>query len=115
MRVIGTIQLTLDFNNVTVPVTFCVLDHLYHDVILGMNYLKQTNANIYIPSKVVTLYDGLVGVNLTRPEDIVLRYLVEILYANSFGSSDMWEVAKPETGSRFVTLWTPSCKINKTS
>ena len=32
MHVIGTIQLTLGFNRLTVPVTFCVLDHLHHDV-----------------------------------------------------------------------------------
>ena len=40
MRVIGTIQLTLDFNYLTVPVSFCVLDHLHHDVILGMDFFK---------------------------------------------------------------------------
>ena len=40
---------------------------------------------------------------------------IEIWYADSFGPSDMWEVSKPETGSRFVTLWPPSCKINMTS
>ena len=27
----------------------------------------------------------------------------------------MWEVAKPETGSRFATLWSPFFKINMTS
>ena len=44
-----------------------------------------------------------------------LRYLVEIWYADSLGPSDIWEVAKPETGSRFVTPWPPFCKINMTS
>ena len=40
MRVIDTIQLTLDFNNLTVPVSFCVLDHLHHDIILGMDFFE---------------------------------------------------------------------------
>ena len=54
-----------------------------------------------------------------KPEVVISRPRIEIsgrnLYADSLGPSDMCEVAKPETGRRFATLWPPSCKINMTS
>jgi len=79
MHVIRTIQLTWDFDNLIVPVTFCVSEQLHRSVILGLDFLTLTKRNIDIPSKVVTLYDSLVGMNLTRPADIVL-YTVDAVF-----------------------------------
>ena len=110
MRVIGTIQLTLDFNNLTLPVSFCVLDHLHHDIILGMDFLKQTNANIDIPSKVVTLYDGLVGVNLTRPADVVLRTVDAVLIPPR--SEALIPVSVPPCYGSVLSIIEPSIKLS---
>ena len=110
MRVIGTIQLTLDFNNLTVPITFCVLDHLHHDIILGMDFLKQTNANIDIPSKVVTLYDGLVGVNLTRPADVILRTVDAVLIPPR--SEALIPVSVPPYCGSVLSIIEPSIKLS---
>ena len=50
---------------------------------------------------------------------VISRPWIEVcgrnLGADSFGPSDMRELAKPETGSKFVTPLPPSCKINMTS
>ena len=110
VHVVGTIQFTLDFNNLTVPVTFCVLEHLHHDIILGMNFFKQTNANIDIPSKVVTLYDGLVGVNLTRPADIVLRTVDAVLIPPR--SEALIPVSAPPHYGSVLSIIEPSVKLS---
>jgi len=54
MLVVGILQLTLDIHNLMIPVTFCVVNYLMHDMILGMDFLSQTNAKIDIPSRVLT-------------------------------------------------------------
>jgi len=46
MKVLGTVELTLDIQEVQIPVAFCVLSCLQHDVILGIKFLNQTKAKI---------------------------------------------------------------------
>ena len=44
-----------------------------HEVILGLDCLTQTEANIDFSSRVLTLSDDLVGENLTKLSDVVLK------------------------------------------
>jgi len=46
MHVIGTVNLTLDIQDFQIPVTFCVLQHLQFNIILGIQFLTHTKANI---------------------------------------------------------------------
>jgi len=46
MKIIGTVELTLDTQEVQIPVTFCVLSYLQQDMILGIAFLNETKAYI---------------------------------------------------------------------
>jgi len=73
MHVFGTIQLTLDIQDFQIPITFCVLSRLQFDIILRVDFLRQTKANIDVESQILTLYDDLVGTNLLSDSDTILR------------------------------------------
>ena len=73
MKVLGTVELTLDIQEVQIPVTFCVLSCLQHDMILGINFLDETKANINMDSHILTLYNDLVGINLISDTDVIVR------------------------------------------
>ena len=73
MKVLGTVELTLDIQEVQIPVTFCVLSCLQHDMILGITFLNETKANIDKESHVLTLYNDLLGVNLISDKDVIVR------------------------------------------
>jgi len=73
MNVLGTVQLTLDIQEFQIPLTFCVLPRLQNDVILGIDFLRQTKANIDMHSQILTLYDDLVGINLLNNSDTIVR------------------------------------------
>jgi len=62
MKVLGTVELTLDIQEVQIPVTFCVLSCLQHDMIIGITFLNETKANIDMESHVLTLYNDMVGI-----------------------------------------------------
>jgi len=46
MKVNGTILLTLNIHGLLVPFTFYVLEHLSHNLIIGVDFLTRTKANI---------------------------------------------------------------------
>ena len=73
LKVIGTIYLTINIEDLLLPATFQVIDRLNYDALLGMQFLSDTNANIDIPSKTLTLYDGLVDTKLMKSSDTLLR------------------------------------------
>ena len=73
MKVLGTVELTLDIQEVHISVTFCVLSCLLHDVILGIKFLNETKANIDLESHVLTLYNDLVGINLISDNEVIVR------------------------------------------
>jgi len=73
LTVKGSIQLTLNVHGLMIPTSFQVLQFLNHDMILGMDFLTKTQANIDVPSGIITLYDGLVGANLVNPNEALLR------------------------------------------
>ena len=79
MKVIGCIQLSLNFNGVIVPFDFYVLPDLYQDMIIGMNFLSDVKAHINFPLRILTLYDGLVSLNLVRSNDGLVRTTDAIL------------------------------------
>ena len=56
-----------------IPTTFQVIKSLNHDIILGMTFLTNTQANIDLAKGEITIYDGLVGANLVNPEENLLR------------------------------------------
>jgi len=72
VKVLDTIELTLDIQEVQIPVTFCVLSCLQHDMIIGI-FLTETKANIDMESHVLTLYNDLVGINLISDRDVIVR------------------------------------------
>ena len=73
LMVAGTIQLTINIHGLMIPTTFQVIKSLNHDIILGMAFLTNTQANIDLAKGEITLYDGLVGANLVNPEENLLR------------------------------------------
>jgi len=73
LMVAGTIQLTINIHGLMIPTTFQVIKSLNHDIILGMTFLTNTQANIDLAKGEITLYDGLVGANLVNPEENLLR------------------------------------------
>jgi len=73
LTVAGTIQLTINIHGLMIPTTFQVIKSLSHDIILGMTFLTNTQANIDLAKGEITLYDGLVGANLVNPEENLLR------------------------------------------
>jgi len=73
MKVLGTVELTLDIQEVQIPVTFCVLSCLQHDMIIGITFLNETKANIDMESHVLTLYNDMVGINLISDRDVIVR------------------------------------------
>jgi len=73
VKVLDTIELTLDIQEVQINVTFCVLSCLQHDMIIGITFLTKTKANIDMESHVLTLYNDLVGINLISDRDVIVR------------------------------------------
>ena len=46
LTVAGTVQLTINIHGLMIPTTFQVIKSLNHDIILGMTFLTNTQANI---------------------------------------------------------------------
>jgi len=72
MKVLGTVELTLDIQEVQIPVTFCVLSCLQHEMILEITFLNDTKANIDMESHILTLYNDLVGITRSHGSARVL-------------------------------------------
>jgi len=79
MKVCGTILLSINIQGLIVPFTFHVLERLTHSLILGINFLSQTKANIDMATRTVTFYDDLVGLNITKSNETLLRTIDAVL------------------------------------
>jgi len=79
MKVFGTILLFIKIQGLIVPFTFYVLEHLTHNLILEINFLSHTKANIDMASRSVTFYDDLVGLSLTNTNETLLRTVDAVL------------------------------------
>ena len=60
--------LSVNIQGLIVPFMFHVLEHLTHNLILGINFLTHTKANIDMASRSVTFYDD----DDDRDEDVCL-------------------------------------------
>jgi len=56
-----------------VPFTFYVLEHLNHNLIMGVDFLTRTKVNIDMATGVITFYDDLVGLNMTKYDETLVR------------------------------------------
>jgi len=85
-----------------IPVIFCLVPHLQFDVILGVDFFRQTEAKIDMESQIVTLYNDLVGTNLSNDTDIILRMIDAVLIGptTKIGSSNF--------GDSTTSIWTRS-------
>jgi len=54
MKVCGTILLSINIKGLIVPFTFHVLERLTHHLILGIDFLSQTKADIDMATRTVT-------------------------------------------------------------
>jgi len=79
MHVIGTVNLTLDIQDFQIPVTFCVLPYLQFNIILGIQFLTQTKANIDTKCQTLTFYNDLAGTSLSNKSDTLVRSTEAIL------------------------------------
>ena len=111
MRVLGTIQLTLDIQDLGIPVTFSVLPCLQFDVILGINFLQQTKANIDMQSQILTLYSDLVATNLLSDSDTIVRTTEAVLIPPK--SECLIPVVIPPDFGTGLAIIEPSVKLHK--
>ena len=58
--IVGTTYIDVKISGYVINTLFYVVRGLSQQVILGMNFLSQTNANIRIADKVLDLFDGLI-------------------------------------------------------
>lgn len=59
MPVIGQIDVSININGLIVPHTFIVLPSLFHDCLLGSDFLTQSRATVDFCSRNVIFFDGL--------------------------------------------------------
>jgi len=107
MKVLGTVELTLD---IQIPVTFCVLSCLQHDMILGITFLNETKANTDMESHVLTLYNDLVGINLISDKDVIVRTTDAVLIPPS--SEALIPVLIPPQFGTGLSIIEPSIKLH---
>jgi hypothetical protein len=69
IRSLGTVEVQLAIQGLVIPCTMHVLQSLSHQVLLGQDFLKSSNAIINCGSRYITLFDGLVSAVLTRYND----------------------------------------------
>jgi len=110
MKVLGTVELTLYIQEVQIPVTFCVLSCLQHDMILGVTFLNETKANIDMQSHVLTLYNDMVGINLISDRDVIVRTTDAVLI--SARSEALIPVLIPPHFGAGLSIIEPSIKLH---
>ena len=74
MPIIATVAADLKLGGLTVPAVFLVFESLCNDVLLGLELLEECGAVIDMKTKVMSLFDGLTSVPMTREgRPIVVR------------------------------------------
>ena len=107
----GAIQLTINIQEFQIPVSFCVFSQLQFDVILGMQFLKETKANIDLESQVLTLYGDLVGANLLDNNQTLVRTTDAFLIPPK--SECLVPVIVPPEFGPGLAIIEPSVKLHK--
>jgi len=111
MHVIGTVNLTLDIQDFQIPVTFCVLPHLQFNIILGIQFLTQTKANIDMECQTLTFYNDLAGTSLSNKSDTLVRSTEAILIPPK--SECLIPVTVPPDFGTGLAIIEPSVKLHK--
>ena len=79
MTVRGTVDLSLNINGLIVPFYFHVVEHLYHQMLLGVDFLTKTRTNIDFSDGKITFYDGLAEATLNKHSDTLLKTVEAVL------------------------------------
>ena len=73
MTVRGTVDLSLNINGLLIPFYFHVVEHLHHNVLVGIDFLTKTRTNIDFSEGKITFYDGLAEATLNKHSDTLLK------------------------------------------
>ena len=79
MQVLDTVNLTLDLQDFEIPVTFCVVPCLQLNIILGIQVLSQTKANIDMDCQTLTFHNYLAGTAISNKSDTLVQTTEAIL------------------------------------
>jgi hypothetical protein len=66
MQVSTALETDICISGLKIPISLIVIDNLCHPIILGMNFLKDTKADIQLTKNTLSLYNGLLSVPLIR-------------------------------------------------
>ena len=111
MHVIGTVNMTLDIHDFQIPVTFYVLPHLQFNIILGIQFLTQTKANINMECQTLTFYNDLAGTSLLNKSDTLVRTTEAILIPPKY--EFLIPVTVPSHFGTGLAIIEPSAKLYK--
>ena len=111
MHVIGTVSLILDIQDFQIPVTFYVLPHLQFNIILGIQFLTQTKANIDMECQTLTFHNDLAGTSLSNKLDTLVRTTEAILIPPK--SECLIPVMVPPEFGTGLAIIEPSAKLYK--
>jgi len=75
MRILGQIELQVNLNGLVVPHLFIVLPSLFHESILGTDFLLKTQAKLDFCHHIISFYDDLTALPLLplQASDCILR------------------------------------------
>ena len=68
IKILGTALIDMKINELRVTVLFQVMTNLSHKIILGVDFLKETKAEINIDQGVISFYDSLVALSFIKPK-----------------------------------------------
>jgi len=89
MHLLGTVNLTLDIHDFEIPVIFLRFITLQFNVILGVQFLTQTKANIDMEGQTLTFYNDLAGTNLSDDRSDFNSAQIW-MFDSSYGSARFW-------------------------
>jgi hypothetical protein len=70
MPIIATIDTDIKINGLKIPVTFRVIPDLVYDIILGEQFLQQTEAIIDVVTHTLSLYRGFMSVPMIKANNL---------------------------------------------
>jgi len=86
------------------------LERLTHKLILEINFLIQTKANIDMATWTVTFYDDLVGLNITKSNETLLRMIDAVLVPPRSGA--LVPVAVPSNFGSGLAIVEPAVNLH---
>jgi hypothetical protein len=76
MAVKTAVDLSVDIQGLSIPVSFVVISDLSYNVILGADFLRDTRASINFADRKLSLYEGLITVPLSDSGESQTAYTV---------------------------------------